>query len=271
MARIQHTFRSNHRREELTARLVERLQATSDPGERDCITAQLVQVNLPLCDALAARYAGRGAELEDLTQVARTALVVAVQQFQADLGKSLAAFAVPTISGEIKRYFRDRCWMVRPPRALQEMRPTALWALNHLEQSCGRSVSLKEVADYLRVDHHTVEESLWNHDGYRPVSLDSPVRDDLMMTLGSQLSDECDMAEEVTDRLALRAVLQDLSPRDAQIIVWRFEEECTQSEIASRLGVSQMQVSRILKRILADLRSHLEAVNEESADWPIAC
>lgn len=259
--------RPHNDRKERTAYLLTRLQESSDIHERNVISAQLIEINLPLCDALAARYSGRGADLEDLEQVARTALVVAVQNFRPTAGHSLAAFAVPTITGELKRYFRDRCWVVRPPRTLQELRPAAIQASQDLEQELGRTPSAQEIAGHLEVEPRSVEEALCTQSGYRPTSLDAPLPGDLAASIGSQLGSGEDIAETATQRVALHRALRDLPTDDLQILRWRFEQELTQNEIAARLGVSQMQVSRILRRILGDLRTRLET-DEPAQDGP---
>lgn len=259
MTRVCRSPRPVRRREELTARLVDNLHSTHDSWERQRLTDELVLVNLPLCDALATRYAGRGADFDDLVQVARAALVVAVQHFRPDKAPSLAAFAVPTITGELKRYFRDRCWMVRPPRSLQELRPRVVQARRELEQQLGRTVTMDDVATHLDVDARTAEEALWARGGYRPASLDAPLQAESSVSLGTQLDSGTDLADDVTQHVALHEVLEHLPEEDRRILVWRFEEECTQTEIAARLGVSQMQVSRMLRRILDGVRAGLDA------------
>ena len=265
MARPPHTFRPHQDREERTARLVANLRHVRNARERDSIALQLIEVNLPLCDALASRYASRGADLDDLKQVARTALVSAVRHYRPDEGPSLTAFAVPTITGELKRYFRDRCWMVRPPRALQELRPTAVRARDELEQKLGRTASNREVAAQIGVDDRTLDEALWTHGGYRPASIDAPLPGALSDTLGSQLGSGEDIAEAVVERVSLQTALRELPERDLRVLRWRFDDDLTQSEIAERLGVSQMQVSRILRRILTVLRTHLNPEDDVPA------
>lgn len=256
MARHPQTVLPQHDREELTAHLVEHLRHVQDARERHAITSRLVEINLPLCDALAARYTGRGADPDDLKQVARTALVSAVNHFRPGEAPSLTAFAVPTITGELKRYFRDRCWMVRPPRALQELRPAAVQARHDLEQKLGRTASAQEIAHRLDADTASVEEALWAHGGYRPASLDAALPG-ATEPLASLLASDEDVAEDVTQRVALRVALRELPHQDLRMLIWRFGEELTQSEIAARLGVSQMQVSRLLRRILDRLRASL--------------
>lgn len=257
MARGHASAATVTRREELTRQLFAQLQDAVSDDEREHITTQLVEINLPLGDALAARYLGRGVDFDDLVQVARTALWVAIGRFRPAEGRSFVSFAVPTITGEIKRYFRDHCWVVRPPRQIQDLRVATARAREDLEQSTGRAVTTQEIGDHLGIDQKQVAECMIARAGYRPLSLDAPMSSD-SATLGSSLSSEGDIAAELTDRLALREALAQLSPRDQQVLAWRFDEECTQSEIAHRLGLSQMQVSRIIRRILDTTRDLLE-------------
>lgn len=244
------------RREAQTQQLFNSFAQAQTPEERRRITTELVELNLPLCDALATRYLGRGVDFDDLRQVARTALWVAIQRFRPSESRSLASYAVPTITGELKRYFRDHCWVVRPPRQIQDLGSLISQATEGLEQASGRKVSVREIGDHLGVDQKLVAECIIARAGYRPLSLDAPTGDSA--TLGSFLADDEDIARQLTDRLALRRALAELSERDRRVLVWRFEEECTQSEIAVRLGLSQMQVSRIIRRILDQTREMLE-------------
>ena len=244
------------RREAKTRELFESLSQAQTSAERQRITTELVELNLPLCDALATRYLGRGVDFDDLVQVARTALWVAIQRFRPSESRSLASYAVPTITGELKRYFRDHCWVVRPPRQIQDLGSLTSKTTEGLEQSSGRRVSVREIGEALGVDQKQVAECIIARAGYRPLSLDATVGE--AASVGSFLADDEDLADELTDRLALRRALDELSDRDRQVLAWRFEEDCTQSEIAERLGLSQMQVSRIIRRILDTTRELLE-------------
>ena len=247
---------SRTRREEQT-RLLFAEFAMAGPSERQRIAIELGELNLPLCDALAARYRGRGVDLDDLVQVARTGLWVAIHRFRPEDAPSFLSFAVPTITGELKRYFRDRCWVVRPPRRLQDLRALISRARDDLEQATGRSVSTREIADHLGIDQRQIAECIIAGAGFRPTSLDAPVGDST--TLGSYISDERDIAARVTDHLALQWALAELTLGEQKVLVWRYEDECTQTEIADRLGLSQMQVSRIIRRIINHTRCLLEA------------
>lgn len=257
MARGHASATTVTRREELTRQLFNELQELDPTQDREPLTTQLVELNLPLCDALAARYLGRGVDFDDLVQVARTALWIAIGRFRPAEGRSFVSFAVPTITGELKRYFRDHCWVVRPPRHIQDLRVVTARAREDLEQATGRAVTTQEIGDHLGIDQREVAEVMIARAGYRPLSLDAPTAVE-NATLGSSLASEGDIASELTDHLALHDALKELSPRDLQVLVWRFEEECTQSEIAVRLGLSQMQVSRIIRRILDQTRVRLE-------------
>ena len=241
-------------REQRTEELLAILADTTSDSEREAVTAELVELNLGLCDALANRYANRGADRDDLVQVARLALFMAVRRYRHTEGRSFVAFAVPTISGELKRYFRDHCWMVRPPRRIQELRARANQQRQLLEQRLGRSATTEELVTELGVDAELLRESRAADGSYRPWSLDAPLEADADNTLGATLSVPSDDIEGVADRLALQRALSGLSQRDRLILRWRFEDGSTQGEIGRKLGISQMQVSRIIRRILGQAR-----------------
>ena len=245
-------------RETATRHLFTALRQAQTPADRDRLIERLVTVNLPLCDGLAGRYANRGAEIDDLIQVARTALLLAIDRFQPQAGVGFASFAVPTIVGELKRHFRDHCWMVRPPRRIQELRARAVAVREEVEQQLGREPSTEELAGELDVDPGELAESLASASSYRPLSLDAPLHGSSGDDAGSLLGEPGDLATQLAERITVRRVVAGLPPRDRQIIVWRFVEECTQHEIGRRLGQSQMQVSRHLARILQQVRHSLE-------------
>ncbi|MEN0069722.1 MAG: sigma-70 family RNA polymerase sigma factor [Propionicimonas sp.] len=245
-------------REQRTSQLFTHLQSATAPDRRQAIIAELVEVNLPLCDALAGRYVGRGADHDDLLQVARTALLLAVERFDPDDGRVFASFAVPTITGELKRYFRDHCWVVRPPRQIQELRSRVVRARAELEQATGREVTVAEIGRRLEVADAKVRECVGITTSFRPLSLEAPAHPDASTSFGDSLAGGGELITELVERLDLRRALASLPPRDRQVLKWRFEEECTQSEIARRLGVSQMQVSRIIRRLLDRTRALLE-------------
>lgn len=242
---------------EVATRELFALIVDADPQSRYRIAERIAELNLPLCDALAGRYRGRGVDHDDLVQVARMALWLAIERFQPGQGASFTSYAIPTITGELKRYFRDHCWMIRPPRQLQELRAKAVAARSELEQRLGRELNVAELAVQLEVHPRQLGAALDTSDSYQPDSLDAPHRGHSRGSRGSQLATEEDVAGSI-DRIALRRALDRLPSRDRALLVWRFVEECTQSEIARRLGVSQMQVSRLLKGLLSSLRRELE-------------
>ena len=183
---------------------------------------------------------------------------VSRQRWPARLPLPMVLFAVPTIVGELKRHFRDHCWMVRPPRRIQELRARAVAVREEVEQQLGREPSTEELAGELDVDPGELAESLASASSYRPLSLDAPLHGSSGDDAGSLLGEPGDLATQLAERITVRRVVAGLPPRDRQIIVWRFVEECTQHEIGRRLGQSQMQVSRHLARILQQVRHSLE-------------
>lgn len=243
------------RRELRTQSLLSALAQVENPSQRAAITAEVVELNLGVCDAVANRFLHRGVDRDDLVQVARLALVRAVTRFRLDAERPFLSFAVPTITGELKRYFRDHCWMIRPPRSIQEGRARLDEVGRDLEQELGRPPRISELAAATRRAREEVAESLAAGGGYRPLSLEAPLDGrSAQATIGDLLPVEDQELESLPERLALRGALSSLRPIDRMVVEWRFAEECSQSEIAKRLGVSQMQVSRMLRRILAQLR-----------------
>lgn len=241
-------------REATTRQLFCKLGTVAVPDGRSRILAEIATVNLPLADSLAARYVGRGVERDDLVQVARTALLLAIRRFRPAQGIPFGVFAVPTISGELKRYFRDHCWMVRPPRQIQELRAQVVNERDEAEQHSGGEVSVRELGARLNLDERRVAECLAVSASFRPLSLDAGPADRGGVGGAGQLAAEGDLAEQYVQRHDLRVALAQLSPRERQVLVWRFQDECSQREIGERLGVSQMQVSRILRGVLQRVR-----------------
>lgn len=241
--------------------------------ERARLTEQIVLLNLRFCDCLAGRFARKGAEWEDLVQVARTALMLAVQRFDPDRGMPFHAFAAPTITGELKRYLRDHCWTIRPPRGLQELRSQIRQVGDELTQRLGHAPDSLELADALEVSVSRVRSATAVDGAFRAVSLDEAGE------RGGTLSARTESAsghrndapddDELLNCLILRAQLKRLTAQERQILIWRFRDDYTQSSIASRLGVSQMQVSRTLARLLGRLRRDLMTAGSDEATAPI--
>ncbi len=213
----------------------------------------VVREYLGVADAVAARYRGRGIEEEDLVQVARMALVKAALRYRSEAGENFAAYAVPTMVGEVKRYFRDSGWAVRPTRRLQEARPRVADAREQLAQSLGREPSRQELASAAGLSVTEVEELEQCSSAFHALSLDLPPQGTAPV-LADTLEAPEDHAEDVATRLALCAAVARLDERARTVIRMYFVEERTQAEIGALLGLTQMKISRILRRALEQLR-----------------
>jgi RNA polymerase sigma-B factor len=219
-----------------------------DPALRDA----LVERFIPLARRLARRYRG-GSESEDVLQVALLALVKAVDRFDPDRGTAFTTFATPTILGEIKRYFRDYGWSIRVPRELQDLALRVERTTEHLTARLGRSPTPGELAETLDVSVESVLEALATETAHHAMPLERPSRDDDEAPRISVGTDEPGFAR-VDDAVAFDALLDQLPERERTIVLLRFRDDLLQREIAARLGVSQMQVSRTLTRAMATLQ-----------------
>ena len=246
-------------RERTTEELLERASAATSEAERRRLVDEVVVLNLPVARALASRFRDRGEQLDDLVQVASLALVKAAQHYEPGRGRGFLPYAVPTITGELRRHFRDRGWGVRPPRRLQELRLSIGAAAQELTQSTGRSPTVAELSAELGVDQEEVIEALAAAQDYHLTSLDAPMDGEQDgVPLGATLGGEDDRFEKVVDLVSVRPLLASLSERDRHILTLRFFRGWTQSQIAADIGVTQMQVSRLLSRTLTRLRTQLE-------------
>ena len=208
-----------------------------------------------VADAIASHYRRRGIPDDDLRQVAYLALTKAAQKFDADAGHDFLSYAVPTIRGELRRYFRDNGWMVRPPRRVQELQSRVFNAEVELSTTLGRSPSVSEVALHLDVPRRDVEEALGAEGCFTPTSLDrSAGSAGSNTTVGDLLGVDGVETGSVEARAVLAPVVRRLSARDRQVLRLRFFDDCTQREIAEQIGVTQTQVSRVLSRIMKELR-----------------
>ena len=264
------TVEDEHRdRSTRTRELFERAAATKDAAERDLIHSEIVVLNLGVADALAARYARRGLDSEDLCQVARLALVRIVPKFQIEFGRDFLAYAVPSILGALRKHFRDTGWTVRPPRRVQEAHQSIAKARPRLVQDLGREPTVAELCAETGVEAETVLEALEVNDCYSPASLDASVgseSDGNERSLGHFLGIEDPDLERSEARAMLRPLIARLKPRDQRVVELRFVQGLTQSEVGEEIGVSQMQVSRIQSRILATLREGLGELTDLPAD-----
>jgi RNA polymerase sigma-B factor len=236
---------------------VEQLLARAEAArgaEREALLERATVSQLGLARSMAMRYRDRGEPLEDLVQVANLALVMAVQRYRPDQGVPFAAFAVPTITGELRRHFRDRGWNVRPPRRLQELRARMQNVTHDLSQELGHAPTTEQLAQRLGVEAEEVREAEKAAEGYHSLSLDAPAT----TADGPQLVDWLGEIDEqyghTVDALAVRPLLARLDERMRHILCLRYYRGCTQQQIADEIGVTQMQVSRLISQALTRLR-----------------
>lgn len=244
-------------RDRSTRKLLSQATLATDPVTRQNLLEQAVLLNQSVARALAQQYTRRGADPEDLLQVAMLGLVKAVRGYQPGRQKAFVAYAVPTISGEIKRYFRDRGWLIRPPRGLQELNHAVRIAEPDLAQVLQRMPTTQDIARQLGVDTDDVMEAREAGGGYHASSLDSPMGDSGQLLRDVVAAPE-NSYETIDTILTLRPALETLGARERDILRLRFVENLTQQQIGQRVGVSQMQVSRLLTAILAKLRQRIE-------------
>ncbi|MEU0371700.1 SigB/SigF/SigG family RNA polymerase sigma factor [Streptomyces sp. NPDC006283] len=241
----------------LSTTLFERLAVLEEgTAEYSYVRNTLVELNLSLVRFAAVRFANRAEPMEDIVQVGTIGLIKAINRFEVEREVEFASFALPTVVGEIKRYFRDSSWSVRVPRRLQELRIDLAKALDVLEQQLGRRPTTAELSDYLHVSEEEVVEGERASNGYTAQSLDATVNDEEAFNSVSRRLGVEEPAFDIVDSLeALKPLIALLDERDRLILSLRFIDELTQSEIGARLGISQMHVSRLLGRILAKLRT----------------
>ena len=250
-----------------TKDLFEERSATDDPQRRRQLAEEIVTINLQVADSLAQRYSARGLPLEDLMQEARLALVRVVESFRPEYGHDFLSYAVPSILGALRKQFRDSGWTVRPPRRIQEAQQAINQSRADLLQELGREPRVSEIAEALDLDEDTVIEALSADGCYTPASLDRPVGGESDAepggrTLGSVLGGEDPDFASCEARVVLQPLLARLEERDRTVLRLRFVEGLTQREVGEEIGVTQMQVSRILTRIFNTLRQEVGEVPE---------
>jgi RNA polymerase sigma-B factor len=235
-----------------------------DPVDRE----MLVERFLPLARQLARRYQRPEEPFDDLFQVACLGLVKAIDRF--DLGREVAfsSYAVPTILGEIKRYFRDRTWSVRVPRDLQELALKVDRAVSELALQLRRQPTVDEIGAKVGADEEDVLEALEASGAYKATSLEAPrgSEDGTADTLGDTLGIEEHGFELAEDRATIEHLMRSITPREREVLRLRFAEDLTQAEIGERIGVSQMQVSRIIRQSVARLRAYATARQRPPTD-----
>ncbi len=246
---------SPERAREEDRELLRRYHHGGDTGARE----QLIQRHLPLVRSLARRYAGRGEALEDIEQVGAIGLIKAIDRFELEREVSLATYATPNVVGEIKRHFRDKGWAIRVPRALQELNASMSGAIERLTGRLGRSPSIAEIAEDLKTTPEEVLEAMEVGSAYSTVSLSTgPSGEDELDPLETIGSEDAGY-ERSEDRAALQPALEQLAPREREILRMRFEEGLPQTQIAQRVGLSQMHVSRLIRKSLAAMREELQS------------
>lgn len=235
-------------------------EATRDRAVRD----ELVQAHLRLAVHLARRFNNRGVPLDDLIQVASLGLIKAVERFEPERGLEFSTFATPTILGELKRHFRDKGWSVRVPRRVQEMHIRINTLVNELSQQLGRSPTISELAAAARTSEEEVLEAMEAAQAYRTSSIDKSEDDDQPSSAQAHLGEVDEGPLQIENELVVNRLMTTLGPREQLMIRLRFFDELTQAEIADRLGISQMHVSRLLNRSLEQLRERLVAEGVDS-------
>jgi len=246
-------------REELRA-LHRRYRETTDQAERDRIRAQLVESYHDFVYFLARKFANRGEPLDDIVQVGYLGLIKAIDRFDPDLGYEFTTFATLTVAGEIKRHFRDKGTAIRFPRRLQELHQSAVRVNEQMKNELGREPTVAELADRLGVAPEDVTEAMEMGPAQTPLSLDQTIGTSdgeggraIAESIGSEDSE----LDRVEMRDLLNRAMEHLTPRERAIMAMRFYDEMSQSEIARRLGISQMHVSRLQRAALEQLRKYV--------------
>ncbi|GAA4833871.1 RNA polymerase sigma factor SigF [Actinomycetospora corticicola] len=221
---------------------------------RDQLTAELTDAFRPVARNIARRFSRRGEAVDDLEQVAAIGLLHALRRFDPEQGRDFLSYAVPTMMGEVRRHFRDAAWAIRTPRGVKDRYLQVGTASTTLGQQLGRAPTATELAEHLGIDREEVIEAISAHHSYRPDSLDSTLTQGTDTTVADVLGhDDPDLAH-VESRALVRDLVGTLPERERTILVLRFVHEKTQSEIAERLSISQMHVSRLLAQTLERLR-----------------
>ncbi|WBP84458.1 SigB/SigF/SigG family RNA polymerase sigma factor [Kitasatospora cathayae] len=254
---------------ELSDALFERLSGLArESAAYSYVRGTVIELNMPLVRFIAARFRHRAEDMDDILQVGTIGLIKAVDGYDPQRGVEFVTYAIPTIMGEVKRYFRDTSWPVRVPRSMQELYLTVARGSDRLEQRLGRLPQPAEIADDLHLTVEQTTEGLVAGRVYRPSSLDA-LREQDTDESGSAMLDrlgDCDPGIELADfRTAVRPLLAELPEREQAVLKLRFWDGCTQSEIAARIGVSQMHVSRLLSATLTRLRERLE--DRDAPGW----
>lgn len=246
--------------EEMTAEelLAEMVKEDTPAALKERLRERIVEMHRPLAMEIARRYRYRGEPLEDLLQAAYVGLMKAVNGFDPTLGHAFRGYAVVTMTGEVKRHFRDRTWAIRVPRLYQERRSELNRLVADLSQTLGRSPTVAELAAKMNISEEDVLLTLDASAAYSTLSLDAPLgTDDDAASLGDVIPEDDDTLSTMVDREAVKPLIDALPAREKHILLLRFFGNMTQAEIAAEFGISQMHVSRILRKVLDQLRAEL--------------
>ena len=250
--------------EHLTPLFTEMAALPEGDPQRAELRNKLVTGHLPLAEHIAARFSNRGVPREDLVQVATLGLINAVDRFQPERGTDFLSFAVPTVMGEVRRHFRDASWSMHVPRRLKELNLAINAASAELSQRLGRAPTPSELSKHLDLTPDQVYEGLEAGNAYHSMSLDEALSPDADSDpLGDTLGQPDEALDGVENYESLRPLIESLPERERQILTLRFFRHMTQTQIAERIGISQMHVSRLLSRTLEQLRQGLLADPED--------
>ncbi|MFI6223142.1 SigB/SigF/SigG family RNA polymerase sigma factor [Nocardia salmonicida] len=232
--------------------------------EHEALRDRIIEVCLPLAEHIARKYANRGEIFDDLLQTARLGMVMAVDRYDVTTGSPFLGFAVPTIMGEVRRHFRDHIWPLHVPRREKELQGKVRAATEEMSRRLQRAPTAHELATELDVPVTDIARTLVAANAFQTRSLDTPAREndgDPSMTVADTFGADDPHYRLAEDTITVAPLLAQLSPEDRQLLIWRFYDTLSQGEIAERLGVSQMSVSRKLTRLLGNLRA--EAADEQ--------
>ncbi|WP_040511090.1 SigB/SigF/SigG family RNA polymerase sigma factor [Gordonia soli] len=242
------------------------IRSEQDADRRARRRDDLVERCLPLADHVARRFAGRGEPFDDLVQVARIGVVNAIDRFDVDRGPDFLSFAVPTVMGEVRRHFRDSTWSMRVPRRAKETSLSISKASDELVQRLGRSPRPSELAAHLDMPVDEVIEGLMARSAYNAMSIDAESdAEGAGRSVRDTLGEDDERIGQVEEYVTLRPALERLPERERRILELRFFKSMSQSEIAAEIGISQMHVSRLLSRTLAQLRDEVTPTEDDSA------
>lgn len=230
---------------------------TRDPEIRNT----LIEEHLYIADIITKKYTGKGIDYDDIYQVASLGLIYAVDRYDPEKGYEFSSFATPTIIGEIKKYFRDKGWTIRVPRRVQELSKKINLAKNHLYQEMQREPGIEDIADYLGVTSEEIIETMEASKVYTPQSLDTffeTESEDRDINLGDLIGEEEEYFDKIEVNDLLKKLFQNLTDQEKTIVIDRYFHKSTQAKTAKKLGISQMTVSRLEKRVLEKMRKEVE-------------